>query len=74
MKKIAVALLILCSIFINTVASASMILEYDGSVHNYTCAVYALEVNGQRLHNLPLEPIIFNARALIPVREVFETL
>lgn len=74
MKKIAVALLILCCIFINTVASASMILEYDGSVHNYTGAVYALEVNGQRLQNLPLEPIIFNDRALVPVREVFEAL
>lgn len=74
MKKIAITFFVLCCLFINTVASASMLLEYDGGIHNYTGAVYSLTVNGKTLTNLPLEPIIFNDRALVPVREVFEGL
>ena len=74
MKKTAIIIFLLCCIFMNTAASASMILEYDGGVHNYTGAVYSLAVNGKTLTNLPLEPIIFNERALVPVREVFEAL
>ncbi|MDD6735955.1 MAG: N-acetylmuramoyl-L-alanine amidase [Clostridiales bacterium] len=74
MKKTVTIFLLICCFFMNTAASASIILEYDGSVHNYTGAVYSLEVNGKKLTNLPLEPIIFNDRALVPVREVFEAL
>ena len=74
MKKTAIIIFLLCCLFMNTAASASMILEYDGGVHNYTGAVYSLAVNGKTLTNLPLEPIIFNDRALVPVREVFEAL
>lgn len=74
MKKTALIFFMLCSFLINTAAQASMILEYDGGVHNYTGAVYSLAVNGKTLTNLPLEPIIFNDRALVPVREVFEAL
>ncbi len=74
MKKIAITLFVLCCILVNTVASAAMLLEYDGEVHNYTGSVYTLKVNGKELTDLPLEPIIFNDRALVPVREVFEAL
>lgn len=74
MKKIATTLILLCCFFINTVASASMILEYDGGVRNYTGAIYSLYVNDKQLTDLPMEPIIFNDRALVPVREVFEAL
>lgn len=74
MKKIATTLCLIGCLFVNTVASASMILEYDGSVHNYTGNIYSLSVNGKTLSDLPLEPIIFNDRALVPVREIFEEL
>ena len=74
MKKIAITLLVLCCFLINTAYAASMLLEYDGEIHNYTGSVYELKVNGKTLSNLPLEPIIFNDRALVPVREVFEGL
>ncbi len=74
MKKIAVTLLLLCSFFVNTAFAESLILEYDGGIHNYTGAVYDLKVNGKLLTDLPLEPIVFNDRALVPVREVFEAL
>ena len=54
-------------------AEAAMILEYNGEQHNYTGSVYKLMVNGKTVAT-PLEPIIFNDRALVPVREVFEAM
>ena len=39
--------------------------------HEYKGEIYALVVNNQ-LINPPLSPIIFNDRALVPVREIFE--
>lgn len=74
MKKIAVTLLLLYCFFMNTAFAETMILEYDGGTHTYTGDVYTLVVNGKTLTNLPLNPIIFNDRAVVPVREVFEAL
>lgn len=74
MKKIAVTLILLYCFFINTVFAESLLLEYDGGIHNYTGDVYSLVINGKTLENLPLNPIIFNNRAVVPVREVFEEL
>ena len=53
--------------------TVSMMLEYDGSLHSYTGSVYELEVNGSKVTSA-MEPIIFNDRALVPVREVCEAL
>ena len=44
---------------------------YDGETHLYTGEVYKLLVNGKEISS-PMEPIIFNDHALVPVREVFE--
>ncbi len=74
MKKIAVTLVLLYCFFVNTVFAESLLLEYDGGIHNYTGDVYTLVINGETLENLPLNPIIFNDRAVVPVREVFEAL
>ncbi len=46
-------------------------LEYDGGTHEYNGEVYSLVVNNQLL-DPPLSPIVFNDRALVPVREIFE--
>ncbi len=54
-------------------ADAAMILEYDNGVHEYTGSIYTLKVNGEKVET-PLEPIIFNDRALVPIREVFEAM
>ena len=56
---------------ISSAAYASLVLEYDGGQHEYTGNLYTLSVNGKKV-STPLEPIIFNDRALVPVREVFE--
>ncbi|MCH5211353.1 MAG: N-acetylmuramoyl-L-alanine amidase [Oscillospiraceae bacterium] len=66
---ISVLIFLFCSV---TLASAeSMMLEYDGGTHEYNGEVYSLVVNN-RLINSAMDPIIFNDRALVPVREIFE--
>lgn len=67
---------ILCILFLFFAVSAmpafaAMVLEYDGGVHEYTGSIYTLSVNGNKV-TTPLEPIVFNERALVPLREVFE--
>ena len=74
MKKFLISLLLILSMFSGIAEAASLILEYDGAVRNYTGNIYDLKVNGKMLTNLPLEPIIFNDRALVPVREIFEAM
>ena len=48
-----------------------VMLEYDGGTHEYNGEFYSLVVNNQII-DPPLAPIIFNDRALVPVREIFE--
>lgn len=54
-----------------TASAGAMQIEYDGAVHEYTGSLYRLVINGEVVRT-PLEPIIFNERTLVPVREVFE--
>lgn len=71
MKKLG---LLLCAFILSaTTAQASIKLEYDGATHDYDGSIYELLVNGETIKT-PLEPIIFNSRALVPVREVFEAM
>lgn len=53
--------------------AAGIQICYDGGTHIYTGSVYSLFVNGREI-NSPMEPIIFNDHALVPVREIFEEL
>lgn len=74
MRKLIVTVTAAMTLLICTAVSAHaeyMMLEYDGGTHEYNGEVYALVVNNQ-LINPPLSPIIFNDRALVPVREIFE--
>lgn len=67
------AALILCFACSSGIVSAEsgLMLQYDGLTHQYTGAIYSLIVNQQQL-DPPLSPIIFNDRALVPAREIFE--
>ncbi|MGN0106842.1 MAG: N-acetylmuramoyl-L-alanine amidase, partial [Hominilimicola sp.] len=74
MRKLSVSVIaaivfLFCSVML--ASAESMMLEYDGGTHEYNGEVYALVVNNQLL-DPPLSPIIFNDRALVPVREIFE--
>ena len=74
MRKLAVAVM-MSAVFLfcgltEISASEGLILEYDGGTHEYNGEVYDLVVNNQLL-DPPLSPIIFNDRALVPVREIF---
>ena len=74
MRKVLITLMCTAIFMILGAAAAnaeSMLLEYDGGVHEYDGAVYALVVNNHEI-DPPLSPIIFNDRALVPVREIFE--
>ena len=59
---------------INTVSTGAMSLTYDNAIHEYTGSVFNLVVNNRLLTDLPMPPIIFNDRSLVPIREIFEEL
>jgi len=70
MKKILSVFLML---LIMWQSASAMTLVYNGAEHEYDGYNYALIVNGNVVVP-PLQPIIFNNRALVPVREVFEAM
>ncbi len=72
MKKRICFVVVMLIMLLNITANAFTI-QYDDITTEYTGSVYDLYVNGKKL-TLPLAPIIFNDRALVPVREVFEAL
>lgn len=49
-------------------------LTYDNKTVTYTEEAVYLEINGERLDNLPMPPVIMDGNALVPAREVFEKL
>ena len=49
-------------------------LNYDGKNHKYNAEAVYLYINGNRIENLPMQPIIFNNSTLVPAREAFEAL
>ncbi len=74
MSKLKLSVIAIFIFVLSVAASASaeqMMLEYDGATHFYDGAVYNLVVNSHTVET-PMEPIIFNDRALVPVREIFE--
>lgn len=71
LKLIFSTVLAMASICASCVFADTMMLEYDGGEYEYNGAVYELIVKNKKVESA-LEPIIFNDRALVPVREVFE--
>lgn len=70
--KLFLTTVLLVILFGSTYVSAqTLLLEYDGGTHEYNGEIYALVINNKVI-NPPLSPIIFNDRALVPVREIFE--
>lgn len=71
-KYIKIFFMALFAVFFATTANAAGIqICYDGGTHMYAGSVYSLYVNGKEISS-PMEPIIFNDHALVPVREIFE--
>jgi N-acetylmuramoyl-L-alanine amidase len=50
----------------------TLTLTYDYTAHKYNAEEVFVEVNGTRLTNLTMPPIIMNSNTLVPAREVFE--
>jgi len=51
-----------------------MKITYNGKTENYSAENVYLYVNGKRIDNLTMPPIIFEGSTLVPAREVFEPL
>ncbi len=47
-------------------------LTYDGKGHSYIAEEVFLNVDGEKLENLSMPPIILDSWSLVPAREVFE--
>lgn len=75
MKKLITLIFLSALIFTITITqSFAMTLQYDNKTTEYTGSIYSLMINGKTLTDLPMPPIIFNDRALVPLREVFEAM
>lgn len=64
-------MLVFLGIGMSGTMAGAMMLEYDGGIYQYNGAVYDLIVRNKKIEPA-LDPIIFNDRALVPVRDVFE--
>ncbi len=53
--------------------TSALVLEYDGAYHQYDGNLYKLVVRNKPVYS-DMEPIIFNDRALVPVREICEAI
>lgn len=74
MKKIIAFLVSFIIVSMSLPASAKGLeLFYDNEYHMYKGSIFSLYVNDVEVESV-MEPIIFNNRALVPLREVFEAL
>lgn len=74
LKVLCTAAAVAAAFGMSTVNAAAFKISYDLVTEQYTGSVYRLVINDKEMTNLPMEPIIFNDRALVPVREIFEEL
>ena len=65
--------LFMALLFALQINASALILEYDGSKHEYSGNLYKLYVRNKPVYS-DMEPIIFNDRALVPVREICEAI
>lgn len=49
-------------------------LYYNDAYHDYYAGEVYLSINGKKIENLPMKPVIINEYTMVPVREVFEAL
>lgn len=74
MRKAIIMLIIVVFLLLPyTALAAGITIQYDGITTEYTDAPMTVAVNNKSI-SMPLMPIVFNGRALVPVREVFEAM
>lgn len=52
----------------------NLTLKYDNKIENYSNYKVFIHIDGQKIENLNMEPIILNNRVLVPLRGVFENI
>ena len=73
MKKVVIMLSVLLMTLVTTAFGEALKIQYDGNTVDYTNEPMTVTVNNKNI-TMPLSPIVFNGRALVPVREVFESI
>lgn len=73
-RKLFVTLILTMIFSINIVAAPwiTMKITYNYNTYDYSAEAVYVNVNGKKLDNLPMEPIILNGTTLVPAREVCE--
>lgn len=75
MRRLALLVALFAMFFAcsKAMAQTPVLIEYDGRTHEYTGNLYDLVVRDKPVYS-DMSPIIFNDRALVPVREVCEAI
>lgn len=74
-KYIIILYTLLMSLSVKAVAAnktVNMKLTYNNQTHDYSAEEVFVAVDGEKLENLSMPPIILNGYTLVPAREVFE--
>ena len=76
-KSQAISILLLFILLFSTNVSAAnryinLTLRYDYADHKYNAEEVFVAIDGKKLTNLTMPPIILNGYTLVPAREVFE--
>lgn len=76
-KSQILSVLLLIVIFMSTSVNAAnryvnLTLRYDYADHKYNAEEVFVAIDGKKLTNLTMPPIILNGYTLVPAREVFE--
>ena len=50
----------------------NMDLKYDDKVHKYSAEEINIEIDGEKIKNFNMPPIIIEGRTLVPLRDIFE--
>ncbi|MCI1960283.1 MAG: N-acetylmuramoyl-L-alanine amidase family protein [Clostridia bacterium] len=69
----AACIAVIAAMSVETYASTvNMTLIYDGQSHNYSAQSIDIEIDGEKITDMDVPPIILNDRTLVPARAVFE--
>ncbi|MBS4959631.1 MAG: N-acetylmuramoyl-L-alanine amidase [Clostridiales bacterium] len=68
------AFTILTSVAVSGAQQVNMTLTYGGKSHAYSAPAIEIVINGEKITNYDVPPVIINDRTLVPARVIFEKL
>ena len=77
-KKRFFTITAICSILLSNIsayaAELDMNLYYDGKMHHYKAEEVNIVIDGEKMSETDMPPVILEDRTLVPARAVFETM